>query len=65
MSTIETRRSADGITGYRAKVRLRGFPSQLATFERKTDAKKMVYHQKREHNEKINKNKPILFYPSC
>lgn len=39
MATIETRRSADGITGYRAKVRLKGFPSQSATFERKTDAK--------------------------
>lgn len=39
MVTIETRRSAEGITGYRAKVRLKGFPSQSATFERKTDAK--------------------------
>lgn len=39
MATIETRRTADGITGYRAKVRLKGFPSQSATFERKTDAK--------------------------
>ena len=40
MATIETRRSADGTTGYRAKVSLKGFPSQSATFERKTDAKK-------------------------
>ena len=39
MATIETRRTADGKTGYRAKVRLRGFPSESATFERKTDAK--------------------------
>lgn len=39
MATIETRRNADGSTGYRAKVRLKGFPSQSATFERKTDAK--------------------------
>jgi integrase len=39
MAAIETRRSADGTTGYRAKVRLKGFPSQSATFERKTDAK--------------------------
>ncbi|OJW49092.1 MAG: integrase [Alphaproteobacteria bacterium 41-28] len=39
MATIETRHSADGTTGYRAKVRLKGFPSQSATFERKTDAK--------------------------
>jgi hypothetical protein len=39
MAAIETRRNADGAIGYRAKVRLRGFPSQSATFERKTDAK--------------------------
>lgn len=39
MATIETRRTADGTIGYRAKVRLKGFPSQSATFERKTDAK--------------------------
>ncbi len=39
MATIETRPNADGTTGYRAKVRLKGFPSESATFERKTDAK--------------------------
>ncbi len=39
MATIETRRNTDGTTGYRAKVRLKGFPSESATFERKTDAK--------------------------
>ena len=39
MATIETRRTADGTIGYRAKVRLKGFPSESATFERKTDAK--------------------------
>lgn len=39
MAAIETRRNADGTIGYRAKVRLKGFPSQSATFERKTDAK--------------------------
>ena len=39
METIETRRNEDGTTGYRAKVRLKGFPSEAATFERKTDAK--------------------------
>ncbi|EKE10221.1 MAG: hypothetical protein ACD_16C00067G0017 [uncultured bacterium] len=39
MATLETRRNTDGTTGYRAKVRLKGFPSQSATFERKTDAK--------------------------
>jgi hypothetical protein len=39
MATIETRRNDDGKTGYRAKLRLKGFPFQSATFERKTDAK--------------------------
>jgi integrase len=39
MATIEMRRNADGTTGYRAKIRLKGFPSESATFERKTDAK--------------------------
>jgi len=39
MATIETRRNADGAIGYRAKVRLKGFPSESAAFERKTDAK--------------------------
>lgn len=39
MAAIETRHNADGTIGYRAKVRLKGFPSQSATFERKTDAK--------------------------
>lgn len=39
MATIETRRNEDGSIGYRAKVRLKGFPSESATFERKTDAK--------------------------
>jgi integrase len=39
MATIETRHNEDGTIGYRAKVRLKGFPSQSATFERKTDAK--------------------------
>lgn len=39
MATIETRRNADNTIGYRAKVRLKGFPTQSATFERKTDAR--------------------------
>lgn len=39
MATIETRRNEDGTIAYRAKVRLKGFPSESATFERKTDAK--------------------------
>ncbi|MBY0462656.1 MAG: hypothetical protein K2Q34_05710 [Alphaproteobacteria bacterium] len=39
MATIETRENNDGTTGYRVKVRLKGFPTQSATFTRKTDAK--------------------------
>ena len=39
MATIEIRQNADGTTHYRAKVRLKGFPPQSATFARKTDAK--------------------------
>ncbi|WMJ09310.1 site-specific integrase [Nitrosomonas sp. sh817] len=40
MANIEKRISNDGITSYRVKIRLKGFPSQSATFERLTDAKK-------------------------
>jgi integrase len=39
MATIETRKNNDGTTTYRVKVRLKGFPTQSATFSRKTDAK--------------------------
>ncbi len=39
MATLEKRLTAHGTIGYRAKVRLKGFPSESATFERKTDAK--------------------------
>lgn len=35
MATIETRQTPDGKTSYRVKIRIRGFPSQSATFERK------------------------------
>jgi len=37
---IEQRINADGNISYRVKVRLRGQPSQSATFERRTDAKR-------------------------
>ncbi len=40
MANIEKRTTKDGKTTYRAKVRLKGFPPQSATFERLTDAKK-------------------------
>lgn len=39
MATIETRQTPDGKISYRVKIRVRGFPSQSATFERKTDAR--------------------------
>lgn len=39
MATIEARKKPDGTIRYRVKIRLRGFPSQSATFERKTDAR--------------------------
>ena len=42
MANIEKRTSNDGKTSYRVKIRLKGFPSQSATFERITDAKKWV-----------------------
>lgn len=39
MANIE-KRTTEGATAYRVKVRLKGFPVQSATFERLTDAKK-------------------------
>lgn len=40
MATIEKRIADDGKVSYRAKVRIKGFPVQTSTFERKTDANK-------------------------
>ena len=39
MAMIETRTNADGTTSFRVKVRMRGYPTETATFARKTDAK--------------------------
>jgi integrase len=39
MANIQKRESKDGRVRYRAQVRLRGFPPQSETFDRKTDAK--------------------------
>lgn len=39
MAFIETRKSANGKVTFRAQVRLKGYPIQSATFDRKTDAK--------------------------
>lgn len=40
MANIEKRTSQEGKITYRVKVRLKGFPTQQATFERLTDARK-------------------------
>jgi integrase len=39
MATIEKRTASDGATSYRAKIRVKGFPVESATFERLTDAR--------------------------
>ena len=44
MANIEKRISNDGKNSYRVKVRLKGYPSHSATFERLTDAKKWAQH---------------------
>lgn len=44
MAAIEKRTTKDGRVSYRVKVRLKGFPTQSATFDRLTDAKKWVQH---------------------
>ena len=48
MASIETRKNSDGTISYRAKVRLKGYPTQTATFERKTDAKEWASRTERE-----------------
>ena len=42
MATIEKRTSKDGVVTHRAKVRLKGYPAESATFERLTDARKWI-----------------------
>lgn len=42
MANIEKRTSKEGDISYRVKVRLKGYPTQTATFERITDAKRWV-----------------------
>src|SRR5690349_332454 len=43
---IQERKNSDGTIGYRAQVRLRGFPAQSQTFKRKTDAKAWIERTK-------------------
>jgi integrase len=40
MATIQERQTKEGSTSFRVQVRLKGFPTQTASFQRKTDAKK-------------------------
>jgi integrase len=40
MATITERTATDGTKSYRVEVRLKGYPPQRATFDRKTDAKR-------------------------
>lgn len=42
MASIEKRTNKSGEVSYRAKVRLKGFPVQSATFQRKTDAHRWI-----------------------
>ena len=44
MASIEKRITDAGETSYRVKIRLKGYPTQTATFKRLTDAKKWVQH---------------------
>ena len=39
MAYIQERKTADGKTHFRVQIRLKGFPKEMATFDRKTDAK--------------------------
>lgn len=51
MATIETRQTPDGKTSYRVKIRIHGFPSQSATFDRKTDARQWAQQTESEMRE--------------
>jgi integrase len=44
MATIRERKTSNGELRYQAQVRLKGFPLQTATFNRKTDAKRWIQH---------------------
>ncbi|MGK2905955.1 MAG: tyrosine-type recombinase/integrase [Desulfuromonadales bacterium] len=42
MGVIDERKTKEGKPNFRARVRLKGYPQQVATFSRKTDAKKWI-----------------------
>ncbi len=44
MAVIQERKTSEGKTRYRVLVRLKGYPAQSATFDRKTDARKWAQH---------------------
>jgi integrase len=44
MANIEKRTTSTGETSFRVKIRLKGYPTQTATFQRLTDAKKWAQH---------------------
>ena len=48
MATIQKRENAKGEISYRVQVRLKGYPSQTATFDRLTDARMWAKHTETE-----------------
>jgi hypothetical protein len=42
MANIQERQNKDGKTSFRVQIGLKGHPTQTATFERKTDAKRWI-----------------------
>ncbi len=65
MATIESRVSNDGTKKFRVKVRKRGFPTQSATFDRITDARKWGSQtetdiERGQHFEGVNAKKHTL-----
>jgi integrase len=48
MASIQQRTDAQGRVRYRVLVRLKGYPVQTATFDRKTDAKRWIQHVETE-----------------
>ena len=49
----ERKRKKDGKTTYKAVIRIKGYPTLTATFERKTDARKWIHEL--EHDMKTGK----------
>jgi hypothetical protein len=49
MASIEKRVTDNGKVSYRVKVRLKGYPTQTASFDRITDAKKWAQHTDAEN----------------